>query len=377
MVEPFKNFFNTNVISQMGEYLWRVWPSFAKQDFIAFCIEEIEVRELKERSNRIVEGLEKFLPQDFGEAALILVQSLDPNTELTINSSGCDKPAEGIRGWAIMPMADYVALRGQEDVELALETLRQLTMRWSAEFAVRPFFKNHPTETLRTMERWVDDKNYHVRRLVSEGSRPRLPWGMRLHQFIKDPSAVIKLLEHFKDDESEYVRRSVANNLNDIAKDHPDLVAQIARDWMVGASKERVKLVRHALRSLIKQGHKGALEALGYGAAKIEMLGFDVTAKQISLGGALKFDLQIASTSSQMQPLIVDFIIHHQLANGKTAPKVFKWKNMNLTGGEHITMSKSHTIKPITTRRYYSGQHRIEVMVNGEVICGQSFDLAV
>jgi len=377
VAEPFKNSFNPQMISRMGEHLERAAGEmkFDRVGFVEFCLEGIEQRELKQRSNRIVDGLQKFLPYDFLATAQILSSSLDPATDTPLDAGEIVPEAKGIRGWAIMPMADYVGSFGHEYIEESLVLLRELTSRWSAEFGIRPFLRDHPQQTLDILDSWVRDKNEHVRRLISEGTRPRLPWGLRLHGFVRDPAPVIKLLEQLKDDKSEYVRRSVANNLNDIAKDHPALVADIARRWLKGASKERKRLVRHALRSLIKQGDAGALAALGYNKAKVLVKNFEIVTPVVMLGAFLEFELYMVSNSSSDQPLIIDYVVHHQKANGKTSPKVFKWKGLLLKSGQSIRAPKRHGIKPITTRKYYRGKHRVEILVNGTIVCGHDFEL--
>ena len=198
---------------------------------------------------------------------------------------------------------------------------------------------------------------------------------MRLARFVKDPAPVVELLETLKDDPSEYVRRSVANNLNDIAKDHADLVAEIARKWLKDAPAERRRMVRHGLRSLIKAGHPEALQALGYGPAKVELLRFRVLTPEIRMGGAVEFEIELASTARSDQPLIIDYAVHHMRAGGKTTAKVFKWKTVTLNSGETLHATRRHAFKPITTRRYYPGRHRVEILINGEVLGGADFDL--
>ncbi len=245
----------------------------------------------------------------------------------------------------------------------------------SSEFGIRFFLLAAPEKTLSVLNKWTDDKNQHVRRLVSEGTRPRLPWGMRLPLFIDDPAPVVELLEKLKDDEKEYVRRSVANNLNDIAKDHPDLVANIAEKWMIGAGKERKRLIRHACRTLIKNGDKKALRVLGYGAPKLGDAKLEVLTPEVAFGDALQFSLSISSISNRDQLLMVDYVIHHQKANGSTSPKVFKWKSTTLSAKKSLTAIKKHGIKKITTRVYYPGAHRVEVVVNGVSVATADFQL--
>lgn len=375
MVEPFKNFFNAQVIQGMARHLVRVSPSFDGSGFCAFATHGLDELELKQRSNHICDGLEEFLPDDFPAAVEILIASLEPDTAHSLAAMDIGITENGIMGWALMPMADYVARHGQSHVALSLEALREMTMRASSEFAIRPFLHNHPEATLAALTRWCHDDNHHVRRLVSEGSRPRLPWGMRLAGFVTDPAPVIALLEALKDDPSEYVRRSVANNLNDIAKDHPDRVANIATTWQLDASPERTRLIRHGLRTLVKAGHPKALAALGYGPAEVSLDCFEVLTPTVKLGGVVEFAITLSSTIASDQSLIIDYAVHHMRANGKTSPKVFKWKTMSLKGKESLVGTRRHSIRPITTRRYYPGQHRVEILVNGSSLGEANFEL--
>ncbi len=375
MDEPFKNLFNEKAIRSMAVHLTRVAPDFDGEGFIAFAIDGLDNLELKQRSNQITSSLEHYLPKDFPRAAEILVASLDPKTDYSISEMEHGSTSNGIRGWPVMAMADYIARRGQNHLELSLNALREMTMRSSSEMAIRHFIQNHEASVMKVLNTWASDQNYHVRRLVSEGTRPRLPWAMRLPVFVKDPSPILPLLDQLKDDNEEYVRRSVANALNDIAKDHPDLVADIAKKWMVDASPERQKLVRHGLRTLIKLGHSGALEALGYGPPEVVIARFELMTKQVTLGSALEFQVDIVSCSNTDQPLVIDYVIHHVRNNGKTTPKVFKWKTVTLKAGAVLSGKRRHSIRPITTRRYYTGQHRVEILINGKKFGGENFML--
>lgn len=371
MPEPFKNLFNVSVIRAMADHLARVEENFDSEAFVAFATEGLEHLEFKERASRLTDALEQYLPQDFAHAVRILCSALDPNPE------DQQHPPQGIRGWPVMSMAEFIARHGQDpaDVPKSLNALKDMTSRLTSEFAIRPFLINHPQHTLATLHTWVTDDHDHVRRLVSEGTRPRLPWGLRLKDFVKNPGAVIALLEQLKDDPSEYVRRSVANNLNDIAKDHPDRVAGIAQTWMIGADKNRQRLIRHALRTLIKDGHSGAFKALGYEPAHIDVLRFSTTTANVRMGENLVFELDITSKIKTAQALIIDYAIHHRRANGQTTAKVFKWKNIVLKGGASLSVSKHHAFKQITTRRYYPGLQHIEILINAKSVAKADFEL--
>ena len=273
-----------------------------------------------------------------------------------------------------MPMADFVAARGLGDFDRAMGVLGEMTKRFSAEFAVRPFILADPGRAMGWLMAWARDPSPQVRRLASEGSRPRLPWGLRLKPLVADPAPLIPLLTTLRDDASEDVRRSVANSLNDIAKDHPDLVAGIARDWLRDAPPARARLVRHALRSLLKQGHGPTLAALGYAEAAVAAE-ISVATPVVRYGEALGFAVDLRETSGAAQRLVIDYKVHHRRANGSMAPKVFKWCTLELAPGERLRLQRRHAIRPITTRRYYDGPQRVEVLVNGASVAAADFEL--
>lgn len=376
MPEPFKNLFNLPLIENMAESFQQHWVDFDQQGFIAAASKDMELLELKQRSNQIQDALLLYLPTDFAEAGQVILSSLGQplEQELEVETSKVVAVA-GITGWAIMPLANYVGEQGHAHFKLSMNLFKELTRRFTSEFGVRFFLLANTEKTLLILKQWTTDKDQHVRRLVSEGARPRLPWAMQLPQFIKDPLPVLELLELLKDDTEEYVRRSVANNLNDIAKDHPDLIADIAECWMQGASTQRKKLIRHGCRTLIKQGHKKTLAVLGYQTPKIKDVLLEIQTPEVMFGEALQFTLSLASDGVEEQSMMIDYIVHHQKANGKTTPKVFKWRVTTLATAKPLTISKKHNIKKITTRVYYPGKHCLEVMINGVSIGQADFQL--
>ncbi|PHR58687.1 MAG: DNA alkylation repair protein [Robiginitomaculum sp.] len=377
MAEPFKNAFNVKMIAAMGGHLSRVDDGFDEELFVKLASEGLEALELKQRSTHIYEALVLTLPSDYPRAIEVLLASLHVYDESGV--SNADTVENGIKGWGMMAITEYVAKCGLENdgvyFDLSLDALAEMTSRFSSEFDVRPFLLADTDRAMAHFTRWVHHANHHVRRLASEGSRPKLPWASQLPMFIADPMPVLPLLEALKDDSEEYVRRSVANHLNDIAKDHPDLVADIAQKWLKGASTDRTRLVRHACRTLIKQGHKGALTAFGYGAPEIELSEFYIPDPEVQFGGALDFSVRIGSACNTEQNLMIDYILHHRKANGKTTPKVFKWKSVKLAAGQSLVLSKSHPMKPISTRKYYQGLHHLELQINGQVFGKIDFQL--
>ena len=375
MAEPFKNLFNAEMIAAMADHLARADSKFEHTQFIEAATNGLEPLEMKARAAHIQAALDPLLPKDFRAACDVMLKSLSPKTEEDWETG--DLFSLGICGWAIMPLAEIVAARGITDFEHAMGVLSEMSKRFTSEFAVRPFLIADPTRATKIATEWAQSDNYHVRRLASEGTRPRLPWGLRLNDFVADPSPLFPILTTLRDDPSEYVRRSVANSLNDIAKDHPDRIAQIAQDWMQGASKHRARLVKHACRSLIKAGHAPTLQALGYGSAKIKVSQMSVTTPVVHMGESLEFSAMLTSVAKASQPLIVDYVIHHRKANGSTSPKTFKWKQIDLAPGKSITLSKRHAIKPITTRVYHSGAHSVELQVNGSSFGNVEFLLKI
>ncbi len=377
MPEPFKNVFSPALIAAMADRLAALSPGFDRAGFVAMASEGLDALELKARQTQIARALAAHLPADFPAACDLLVAALHPD-----DPPGPDAPAtggaDGLRGWAVLPMADFIAAQGLGDFDRSMAALGEMTRRCTSEFAVRPFLAADPERGMAWMRRFAADPNHHLRRLASEGSRPRLPWGMRLRGFVADPAPVLDLLEGLRDDPSDYVRRSVANSLNDISRDHPDRVADLAARWLADASPERRRLVRHALRTLVKQGHPAALAALGHGPAPLALEGFAILTPEVAFGAALAFEATLALAPAADAPaeVALDYVIHHRKANGGTSPKVFKWRLLRLAPGARVTLARRHPIRPITTRAYHDGAHRLEIVANGDVLGGGGFVLS-
>ena len=372
MAEPLKNLFSIAVIENVGEHLERAWTRFDRPGFVAAASKDLETLELKQRSAQIESALERHLPDDFRKAVAILLESLHPDEDAGTTPVAGSK---GIAGWAIMPISGYVGRHGVDHLDLALVAMRELTKRLTAEFGIRFLIQADPQRCIETLRGWTDDPNRHVRRLVSEGTRPRLPWAPQLPMFMADPSPLLPLLTALRDDPEEYVRRSVANSLNDIAKDHPDLVAELAKDWLAKAPDSRRRLVRHACRTLVKQGHPATLAALGYGAPSLAEVSLLLKAPVVEFGAALEFELRFETAGSRPQDLLIDYVIHHRKADGRLTPKVFKWKTLQAKPQEAVSLRRRHPIRPITTRVYYPGRHRLEIQINGATHAGKDFRL--
>lgn len=376
-----KNHLNSSVIKQLAETIQSHFEKFDYDGFVETASDKLEQLELKQRSNQITGALNLFMPQDFFVSMNIILESLAPsNSEETIQF---DINGKGISGWIMMPVCDYVSTHAylfmkafdQKTFERALEVLKQCTKCFSSEFAVRPFLKDYPKETLAIFTTWLNDPNPHVRRLVSEGSRPYLPWGIQLKQFVEKPDYILPLLEALKDDESEYVRRSVANSLNDLSKVHGDLIAQYCNLWWRNNDRNNNRMLKHACRTLIKQGHPKVLSMLGYSKPKNLSCTLELSEARVEMGSKQLINLHITNEDSEKQSLLIDYAVHFVKANGLCSRKVFKWGTCKIDDKQHLMLKKQHSFKAITTRKYYAGLHKVEVLINGISMAQSDFEL--
>jgi 3-methyladenine DNA glycosylase AlkC len=353
-----KDFFDAGLVRDIASDIARVCPKFDMAGFVSAGLDGLDRLELLQRGWHLAEALRKHLPQRFPKAAEVLIASLGPEQKGT--------ESFGMAPFHYLPHVLFVQKYGLDDFEAAMRAQYELTKRFSAESSIRSYLVKYPERTYARLAEWASDDNVHVRRLVSEGTRPRLPWAPRLPDFQKDPGPVIALLELLKDDPERYVQRSVANNINDIGKDHPELAVELCRKWMKGAPPGRRWIVGHALRSLLKKGHAGALELLGFGGRpEISISPARLIPEHVVLGGRLRFDFEIASTAKTAQELLVDYAVHFVKANGETRPKVFKLKKIVLQPAARVDLGSSILFETLTTRKPYPGRHRIDVLING------------
>lgn len=362
-MEPFKNFISDREVGVIALHLSRNLSDFDTDGFQRPLVERLPALELKQRTQLISDAVHSVLPPDIKERNQVLAAMLHPDT---LDQATKPSDEQGISGWGLWPLTMVVGQHGLNDFDGSLALLKEMTKRGTSEFDVRPFLDADQDRALETITPWAKDPNIHVRRLASEGTRPRLPWGMQLKQLIADPRPTLPILFAMRDDPEEYVRRSVANHLNDIAKDHPDRIGQLANDWMKDAPKPRQKLVRHACRTLIKQGHPKTLEAFGIRQPQIAQPDIRIETPIVTMGSPVSFTIELTSTIPKPQKMIIDYVVHFQKANGTLAPKVFKWKQLRLDGLTSVTLSRKHAIRPITTRKYYSGAHALSLRVNGQ-----------
>ena len=366
MAEPFKELINPATIEALAQELTAVAQGFERDRFVAEATDNLASLELKDRVRQVARALRAHLPEDWGEALELMVSAMTSPQQNDKEVTG------GVRYW---PMLQVVEDHGVCDPQASLAALRQMTQRFSAEFAIRPLIAAATEAVLGELHGWVEHESLHVRRLVSEGTRPRLPWGIRLQVFVDNPQYTLPLLESLKDDPEEYVQRSVANHLNDIAKDHPRVVVDVAQRWWADGDARRRKLVRHALRTLLKDGDAEALAVLGFKSPIIDHGELELAQRTVSFGETVDFSIELRSTADCKQQLMVDYAIHFPRKNNKTSRKVFKGSKRALAAGETWSFERRHPLKKVTTRKHYSGPHRLEVLVNGRSIAQTDFQL--
>jgi 3-methyladenine DNA glycosylase AlkC len=364
VAEPLKNSYGPDIPRRIAAMIAQVHPAFPKAAFLRDALAGYEVLELMPRGRHIAQALRTHLPQDVPAALDILLASLDAPRG---DAGG------SLASFLFMPHTVYVSAYALDHFDAAMRAQHALTQRFTAEFSIRPFIEKYPERTLAQLRTWAGDPSPHVRRLVSEGTRPRLPWAPRLRALQRDPRPALELLELLKDDPELYVRRSVANHLNDIGKDHPALLATIAKRWLKNAGPERAWIVRHALRSAIKRGETGALAVSGFGArAEVAVRKAEIIPARVRIGGKVSIAFDLVNKLSHSQRVLADLCVHYQKSNGKTAPKVFKLKTVELAPKARLHFEKKLSLADLTTRRHFPGRHRVEVLLNGRgVVLGE------
>lgn len=357
MPEPLKNLYNETLIGSLCEALLQTHGQFDADGFQqAVFTNGWHKKELKQRMRHISETLNAFLPENYRQA-LDILKTVSPQFD----------------GFEYMFLPDYVEICGLDDFDVSIAALEYFTTTASAELAVRPFIKKYGDKMMQQMNKWSESDNYHVRRLASEGCRPRLPWAMALPEFKKDPAPVITILDKLKNDGSLYVRRSVANNLNDISKDNEDVVIDLARAWK-GKHANTDWLLKHACRSLLKKGHPQVLALFGFSEISHVSLKNFFLQPRVALGERLEFSFELYSSTNGLGKLRVEYAIDFVKASGKTSRKVFKVSEADYKEADK-KFSKSHSFKAITTRKYYPGLHGLAIIVNGKEMAGGTFEL--
>jgi 3-methyladenine DNA glycosylase AlkC len=351
-----KDLFTRESVAALASAVGSQVPAFQQETFLERVFDDgWDGLELKQRTRHITTVLHELLALEYRPALSVLRGAL---------------PRVGDDWTILWIFPDYVEVYGLEDWEASMPALETFTQRMSAEFAIRPFIVRHPERTMTRMLAWTQHESVEVRRLATEGCRPRLPWGIRLPDLVADPSPILPILEQLKNDGAETVRRSVANNLNDISKDNPRVVLDTLRRWQVPdgepSQPEIDWITRHALRTLIKKGDPQALELLGYSSnPAIAVRSVTVEPEVVAVGDKVTFSFDIESLADEPQKLMIDYVVYHMRANGRLTPKVFKLSKSSIGPGEILRVRREHSFRPVSTRRYYPGDHAIEPKING------------
>ena len=333
------------LVRDLARLMTLAWPGFPARG-LARAADGLEPLELMARNAHVAAALGACMPADFGEAAAVMHRAL---------------ASPELDGWIALPCVTWVPEAGIDDPATALPLLAALTPRFSAEWAVRPFLVRHPETAWAHLDRWAGDPDEHVRRLVSEGTRPRLPWTSRLRLGAGGTARAVALLERLADDPSPYVRRSVGNHLNDISRDDPGLALDLARRWRAGPRGEEV--ARRGLRALVAAGDPAALEVLGL-AAPIRLESFDVSPRRVPLGGAVEVAATLAADPGTA--VVAHLLVHYRGAD--RPPKSFAFARGEVPAAGRLTVRRRHAFRTVSIRTVHPGPHRIALQANGRVL---------
>ncbi len=350
-----KNQFGIEFVEGWAERLVEAGNDIDVSKFVSSTMAGYDDLTFTKRSVRLAESLHQQLGDDFPRAIDAVLGVLPGQSPPTDEGT----MEEGFWMW---PIGDFIRLFGTVHFDESMEACYQLTKRFTAEFAIRPFLADDFERALPYLQRWVNDPNEHVRRLVSEGTRPRLPWASRLQLPVND---ILDVLAVLRADESLYVRRSVANHLNDLAKDHSDTVLTLLENWHAEGNEHTTWIVRHALRNHFKNGDVRALAMMGYEAPDVEVKQFDIESDEVAVGDNVVVAFDVVNRADRDQKLMIDLVMGYQKANGSLQPKVFKFKDVTVARGETMNCVKKFLMVQRSTRKLYPGEHNVAIQING------------
>ncbi|NMH88094.1 DNA alkylation repair protein [Flavivirga algicola] len=366
MAELLKNIYHTKFFDRFTASVQEVVLDFDKTVFLKDIYDsEWENRELKQRMRHITLVLKNHLFDDFNTNVDTLLKLIPVLEKKGVKPDNLE--------YIFFP--DFIELFGLDHYETSINAFETITQFVSCEFAVRPFIIKYQESMMEQMHLWSKHKHLSVRRLASEGCRPRLPWAMALPALKENPEPIIPILKNLKNDPSEYVRRSVANNLNDISKDHPETVIALVKAWH-GKTSETDWLVKHACRTLLKQGNTEVMVLFGFGAIdKIKVTDFKILTPKVKIGASVEFSLKLTNTSDKVSKIRLEYGLYYQKANGSLSRKVFKISEKEYPKKSTTSIHRKQSFKIITTRKFHIGKHQISIIINGKEVEILDFEL--
>jgi len=346
-MEPLKYCYNETFVNKLNNLILKQDSQFNNKQFSLDVFNDSwDNLELKQRMRHITQCLNKHLKGSYSD-------KIDLLKPVSIHFDSYDA----------MFFSDFVEQFGLNDFDISMQAMHHFTQYCTAEFAVRPFIETYPAKMMAQMMLWADSDNHHVRRLASEGCRPRLPWASALSAFKKDPSAILPILEKLKNDSHHYVRNSVANNLNDISKDNPNVVIHIAQCWK-GHCKETDWIVKHACRTLLKQAQTDIMSLYGYKQPSHITMNKFKCSQSVNIGDDLNFSFGLSTEQQHLGLCRLELALYFMKSNRKQARKLFKISESNIQNSQKL-YSKHFSFKPRSTRKLYAGKHSIAIVING------------
>lgn len=367
MAEPFKNMYNEQFFNRFTKDLKVVISDFDARAFVSRVMDsEWENREFKQRCSHITTVLKDFLPADYKEAIAKILELLEYVENTHPDYSVIDDKKFGLTLEYGAVLDNYIEQYGLDDYETSIKAIEKITQFTSCEFVTHPFIIKYPDKMMAQMLAWSKHPHWGVRRLASEGCRPRLPWAMALPNLKKDPSPILPILENLKNDPARFVRLSVANNLNDIAKDNPQVVIDLVKKWR-GESQEVDWVIKHGCRTLLKQGNREMMELFGFGAVagNISIEDFQISTPEVKIGSALEFSFKLLNNNDTKAKIRLEYGLYYQKANGTLTKKVCKISEKEYATNSITQINRKHSFKVVTTRKFHTGLHQVAVIING------------
>lgn len=355
MAEPLKNQFSEEFFDRLAGLLSARLAGFGRESFLKKIFDAgWDERGLKERTEHVSNVLHPYMTGGYDEALDVLTGVLD--------AAGKDPISESSLPFLFIP--DYIERFGPDHFDASMKAIEVVTPFITCEFTVRPFIVRYGDRMMSQMLQWAQHSNPHLRRLASEGCRPRLPWASVLQPFTEDPTPVLPILEALKADPSEYVSRSVANHLNDISKDHPEMMLDLCHRWK-GKSGITDKVIKHACRTLLKGAHPRALSLFGYGDPKNVTITNFRADQRVKMGGTFNYAFTISQTMKSPCKIRVEVGIDYVKSGGKRNRKIFKVSEIELSPDKQASYTRTLSFQDLTTRKHYAGTHSIAVIING------------